>query len=543
MKIQWTVGKKLGFTSAAALLLTGILAGVAITSLHQVGAQVKTLTGDTLPGVMYMGSVQSDVTELRGNFWKHIATSNKQTMAEIERNTEVVKAQLIEHLGAYEKAITQDEDRAMFGKIKPLYENYMAAWEKVRPLSRAGKTDEATALYMKEADPVHKALGAAVQASVDWNKRYADMTAVAATDAVTQGQTLSVIIAALAIGLGGGLMFFVVRGINLVLLRAVSDLSEGAGQVASAASQVSASSQSLAKGSSEQAASLEETSASTEEINAMARKNSDGSRSAASVVTESQQKFAETSRLLDQMVGAMNGINASSEKISKIIKVIDEIAFQTNILALNAAVEAARAGEAGMGFAVVAEEVRNLAQRCAQAAKDTAGLIEESITNSADGKVKVDQVAVAIRAIADESTKVKALVDEVNVGSEEQAKGLEQIGKAVSQMEQLTQTTAANAEESASAAEELTAQSEALREVVGQLAKMVGTGGSQGHVKPAANRAGNKSGGSKVHQPAQFKAIPVPSRAVASSKVPADAFPETDPFPMEMTGTENFRSF
>src|SRR5579871_4928566 len=155
MNVQWTVGKKLGFSSAAALLLTGILAVIAITSLHQVGAQVKTLSGDTLPGVMYMGDVQSDVSDLRGNFWKHIATNNKQTMAEIERSTEEVKARLSEHLGTYEKAITQDEDRAMFAKIKPLYENYLAAWEKVKPVSRAGKTDEAAALYMKEADPAH----------------------------------------------------------------------------------------------------------------------------------------------------------------------------------------------------------------------------------------------------------------------------------------------------------------------------------------------------------------------------------------------------
>ena len=155
---------------------------------------------------------------------------------------------------------------------------------------------------------------------------------------------------------------------------------------------------------------------------------------------------------------------------------IDEIAFQTNILALNAAVEAARAGEAGMGFAVVADEVRNLAQRCAQAAKDTAALIEESITKSNDGKVKVDQVATAIRTITEESAKVKTLVDEVNRGSQEQARGIEQIGKALAQMDQVTQQTAANAEESASAAEELNAQSEALKEVVEGLTTMVGGG-------------------------------------------------------------------
>ena len=471
---NWTVGKKLGFTSATALLLTGVLAVIAITSLRQVGTQVKTLTEDTLPGVTYMGQVQSDVAELRGNYWKHIASSNKQAMAEVERSTEGVKARLLEHLGLYEKFISQDDDRAIFGKIKPLYESYLAAWEKVRPLSWAAKTDEAQAMYMKEADPAHKALSAAVQASVDWNKRYAETTSAAATDAVTRGQTLSVIITVLAIGLGGGLMFFVVRGINLVLRRAVSDLSSGAEQVASAAAQVSASSQSLAQGSSEQAASLEETSASSEEINSMALKNAENSRTAADLVGQSQQKFKETNQSLEQMVVAMGEINASSEKISKIIKVIDEIAFQTNILALNAAVEAARAGEAGLGFAVVADEVRNLAQRCAQAAKDTAALIEESVAKSSEGKVKVDYVATGIQAITEQSLRVKALVDEVNLGSQEQAKGIEQVAKAITQMEQVTQTTAASAEEGASAASELTAQSEAVKDVVSQLAAMVG---------------------------------------------------------------------
>src|SRR5437764_246962 len=145
-----------------------------------------------------------------------------------------------------------------------------------------------------------------------------------------------------------------------------------------------------------------------------------------------------------------------------------------SVRALNAAVEAARAGEAGMGFAVVADEVRNLAQRCAQAAKDTAGLIEESIAKSNDGKTKVDQVAVAIRFITEESARVKTLVDEVSLGSLEQTRGIEQIAKALTQMEQVTQQSAANAEESAAAAEELTAQASTLMEVVHQLSAMVG---------------------------------------------------------------------
>ncbi len=200
-------------------------------------------------------------------------------------------------------------------------------------------------------------------------------------------------------------------------------------------------------------------------------------------MTAVDQNVQNGNRTLDQMVVSMQEINASVGKISKIIKVIDEIAFQTNILALNAAVEAARAGEAGMGFAVVADEVRNLAQRSAQAAKDTAGLIEESIAKSSEGSAKLQQVAEVIRAITDSATKVKTLVDEVNLGScEEQARGIDEISKAINQgMNQVTQSTAANAEESASASEELSAQAEALNQVVVRLGSLVDAG--EAHVE------------------------------------------------------------
>jgi methyl-accepting chemotaxis protein len=265
-----------------------------------------------------------------------------------------------------------------------------------------------------------------------------------------------------------------VRSVCRTLRSVAVELAGGADQVAGAAAQVSSSSQSLAHGASEQAASLQETSASTEEINSMARRNTENSRSAADLVTSSQRKFVETDRSLAETVLAMGEIDAQSGRISKIIKTIDEIAFQTNILALNAAVEAARAGESGMGFAVVADEVRNLAQRCAGAAAETAGLIEESIAKSGQGKVKVDQVGVAIKAVTGDASKIKMLVDDVNQGSQEQARGIEQIGKAISQMEQVTQRTAASAQQSAAAAVELNAQSEAVRAIVARLGALVG---------------------------------------------------------------------
>lgn len=266
---------------------------------------------------------------------------------------------------------------------------------------------------------------------------------------------------------------FVVHRISIALRLIAEQMGDGAAQVTSAAAQISSSSQILAQGSSEQAASLEETSASSEEMNSMARKNTDCARSMATLVAKSEEAFATADRQLESMIVSMDEINQSSDKISKIIKVIDEIAFQTNILALNAAVEAARAGEAGMGFAVVADEVRNLAQRAGVAAKDTSALIEESIAKAGAGKSKTDEVATTIRAIKADQGKIRELVSEVRIGSEEQSRGFEQVTKAITQMEQVTQTTAANAEESAAAAEELNAQSEALKHIVERLQLMI----------------------------------------------------------------------
>ena len=340
---------------------------------------------------------------------------------------------------------------------------------------------------------------------------------------------------------------FVVRSITSGMHDLVQEIAQGAEQVSSAATQISTASQSLAGGTSQQAASLEETSASTEEINSMARRNSENSNSAADLVKQSEQRFSDTNRSLQEMVLAMGEINASSDKISKIIKVIDEIAFQTNILALNAAVEAARAGEAGMGFAVVADEVRNLAQRCAQAARDTAVLIEESITKSNDGKAKVDRVAKAIHAITEQSSQVKTLVDEVHLGSQEQSRGIEQIGRAIVQMEQVTQKAAASAEESASAAEELTAQSAALKDIVGRLNTMVGGSAGSVHLsntysRPAYRSAPARSHGKRAGTQTSLSALRTAVSQKPSKKpapVAVGAGPSKDAFPMD----EHFKEF
>ena len=189
---------------------------------------------------------------------------------------------------------------------------------------------------------------------------------------------------------------------------------------------------------------------------------------------DQERGASDVNQTLDRMVEKMKEIDGSSNKIARIIKVIDEIAFQTNILALNAAVEAARAGEAGLGFAVVADEVRNLAQRCAQAARDTALLIEDSIATSRDGNARLDQMAGAVRSMTENSLRVKSLVDEVNLGSQEQARGMDQISRAVLQMEKVTQRTAAGAEQSAAAGAQLDGHASDLRAVVQEMRAMVG---------------------------------------------------------------------
>ncbi|MGE5582514.1 MAG: methyl-accepting chemotaxis protein [Bacillota bacterium] len=357
------------------------------------------------------------------------------------------------------------------------------------------------------------------------------------TVAVTTVLSTTVVIIGAIIALMLGI--FISLSISRPMTAAISQLNEGANQVASASEQLASASQQLSSGSAEQATSIEETSSILAESVSMLEQNNANTKQATQLSEHTKEAAEKGNWKMQEMMNAIGDIKKSSDQIAKVIKVIDDIAFQTNILALNAAVEAARAGEAGMGFAVVAEEVRNLAQRSAQAAKDTTAMIEANIELSGNGVLVAEKVQEALNEITVQAKKVNELMEEIAAASQEQAQGIEQVNKALAQMEAVTQQNASNAEESASASEELSAQAQNLREVVRQLSDVIN--GKAGAGVESAAKNGARYGGHPQQTPKYLssnqagsqpngKSLPVDKTRVVSPEEVIPLEKDTDRF-------------
>ena len=471
-----TICKKMMLVFAAVGLVLLLFAGAYLYSVAGLGGELQNATDVTAKKIFLISDLEGQLFRMRScqrgvmlfTFYKMPGkvASNKQEFESRGAGVESI-------LGQLQPLLVTGQGKKDLSSLQTEFPNFRGYFEQVAARAEAGDTKGALQIYDDSSNPSLTRLEASAHELVELQKQLTQQSSERGTQDSAQAHwmayaLLAVMLAILPVAIR--LVLTTTKGLRGV----AAHLAEGAEQITSAASQVASSSQSLAQGASEQAASLEETSSSSEEITSMTRKNAENSQSAAAVMSEVDQRVTEGNRTLEEMVQSMQEITGSSDKISKIIKVIDEIAFQTNILALNAAVEAARAGEAGMGFAVVADEVRSLAQRSAQAAKDTAGLIEESIAKSNEGSQRLQHVAKVIHAITESASKVKTLVDEVNLGSQEQARGIAGISKSIAEMDRVTQGNAASAEQSASASEQMSAQAEAMQHIARELQTLVG---------------------------------------------------------------------
>ncbi len=470
---QWTIGKRIILMAAALCVLSVVITIWSIRGMQAIQRQGQSVSEKNLPGVIQTSTMNYLPMINMVRLYRLLDPLSPAERDAIEKATLEDTAKFRAADKIYASTLVTPAEHEDYEKLGQIHERYLGL--RARYLSLVD-TDREQAKKILTIDMVAALNEFSNQtlSILGKNAHDGEDGGHALVDRVKQTSLSLVIVGGLGLLLGAGLAYFIVVSTNKALKLVASTLHEAANQVESAAGQVSNASQSLADGASKQAASLEETSASIEGIDGQTKRNAANAENARDLSNDTRQSTDQGTRQMTEMVSAMADIKGSSDNIAKIIKTIDEIAFQTNILALNAAVEAARAGEAGAGFAVVADEVRSLAQRAAVAARETADKIDDSISKSARGTELCARVSEGLTGIADKTRKMNELVSEIAASSKEQAQSLVQIGGAISEMDKVTQANAGSAEETASAAEEMKAQAATMLENVNELMRLVG---------------------------------------------------------------------
>jgi len=537
------IGTKLVSGFSIMILFMAMIGAFGFTGIGKIHANLTQVFSVNLPSVDYLAEIDRDlqqalVAERSIIFADAQSTEFKGLVQEYEESLK----QSHERWEKYRNLASTPEEKA----IIPKFEKAMGEWKAVSGRvvsSRVADTREGR----REAMDLTR--GAAKQKFEEMRKHVNQLTEMSlklakeSQDAATSvyQRTILLFLCVLGVGIAAGilLMWGIGRSVTRPLRAVIEGLSFSSEQVSSAASQVSSASQSLAEGSSSQAAAIEETSSSLEEMSSMTRQNADNAGQAKDKMADVREIVGKVNNHMSEMADAITHITKSSEETGKIIKTIDEIAFQTNLLALNAAVEAARAGEAGAGFAVVAGEVRNLALRAAEAAKNTSNLIESTIKAVKNGNEITVSTQTAFKENMTISAKVGELVDEIAAASNEQAQGIDQVNKAVAEMDKVVQQSSASAEESAGAAQELHAQSLHMKKYVEELLQMVGGAKRSGSMPSAKEHVP----GPMTVQAAQTKKERTATKALVHQKTDHRLKREITAEEVIPFGEESFKDF
>jgi len=481
---QVKVGARLTVGFVLLIVLMGIVGLLGVNGASKLKTMLENSFTVRLPAVDYLIEADRDLQQLlvaeRSMIFAETGSAEfKGFLEEYENNLK----QSQERWEKYKRLASTQEETALIGPFEKARQEWMDLSRKVVEGRKADTREGRT-------QALDLTLGAAKKKFEEMRGILDQLTEINLKNAEKDHETAESVYAMTRLILLGGLIvslifavalaWIIYRSIMKPLKKVIHGLSEGAETLSSAASQVASASQALAQGASEQASGLEETSSSIEEMASMTRQNAENAHQANVLMEETARVVEEANQSMQRLTGSMREISAASEETANIIKTIDEIAFQTNLLALNAAVEAARAGEAGAGFAVVSDEVRNLALRAAEAAKNTAGLIEGTVKKIKDGAEMVSKTNEAFSKVTQGTQKIGELVSEITTASQEQARGIEQINRAISEMDRTVQTTASSAEQSASASQEIHAQAGLMKDFVAELVALVGSNNGGG---------------------------------------------------------------